>query len=91
MRDIGHSPLSSTRLRCDNQSAISLAKDFVQHNKSKHIVMHYHYVRYKVCKDTIMIEHCLSDQMIADILTKGLNESRFILLRSELRLTLSRL
>ena len=87
LTDIGHSPLSSTPLRCDNQSAISLAKDYVQHNKSKHIVVHYHYIQYKVRKGTIMIEHCPSYQMIADILTKGLNESRFIHLRSELGVT----
>ena len=82
--DIGHSPVSSTPLRCDNQSAISLAKDYVQHNKSKHIAVHYHYVRHEVRKGNIIIEHCLSAQMLADIFTKGLNESRFILLRSEL-------
>ena len=84
LTDIGQSPLSSTPLQCDNQSAISLAKNYVQHNKSKHIAIHYHYVRYKVRKGTIMIEHCLSAHMIADIFTKGLNESRFILLRSDL-------
>ena len=31
-----------------------------------------------------MVEHCPTDQMIADIFTKGLHEARFTLLRSEL-------
>ena len=84
LSDIGHSPPSSTPLRCDNQSAISLAKDYVQHNNSKHIAVHYHYVRHEVRKGTIMIEYCPSDQMIADIFTKGLNEAHFSRLRSDL-------
>lgn len=82
--DIGHPSSSSTPLRCDNQNAISLAKDYVQHNKSKHIAVHYHYVRHEVKKGMIMIEHCPTSQMIANILTKGLSEARFTVLRSEL-------
>ena len=84
LTDIGHSPSSSTSLRCDNQSAISLAKDYVQHSKSKHIVVHYHYVRHEVRKGLIMVEHYPTDQMIADIFTKGLHEAGFTLLRSKL-------
>ena len=84
LADLGHPSSSSTPLRCDNQSAISLAKDYVQHSKSKHIAIHYHYVRHEVKKGSIMVEHCPSDQMIADIFTKALSESRFTSLRSEL-------
>ena len=81
---MGHPPSSSTPLRCDNQSAISLTKDYIQHSKSKHIAIHYHYVRHEVKKGSIMVEHCPSDHMIADIFTKALSEARFSSLRSAL-------
>ena len=84
LADLGHSLASSTPLRCDNQSAISLTKDYVQHSKSKHIAIHYHYVRHEVKKGSIMVEHCPNDQMIADIFTKALSEARFTSLRSAL-------
>ena len=84
LADMGHPPSSSTPLRCDNQSAISLTKDYIQHSKSKHIAIHYHYVRHEVKKGSIMVEHCPSDHMIADIFTKALSEARFNSLRSAL-------
>ena len=67
---------SSSSLCCDYENAISLAKDYVKHSKSKHVVVHYHYVRHEVYKGTIMIEYCPTHRMIACILTKGLGETR---------------
>ena len=56
----------------DNQSAICLAKNQLTHGKTKHIEIKYHFVQDLVEDGRIKLAYCPSDQMIADILTKGL-------------------
>ena len=73
-------------LYCDNQSAISLTKDDVFHSKSKHIAIHYHYVKLEVKKQTIMLQYCPTDKMIADIFTKPLSTSKHEDFTSQLRI-----
>ena len=38
---------------CDNTSAINLSKNPIQHSKSKHIEIHYHFIR-DLVEDKIM-------------------------------------
>ena len=56
----------------DNISAQKLAMNLVFHSRTKHIDVRYHYVRECVESGTITIEHVASEDMPADILTKGL-------------------
>ena len=64
----------------DNQSTI-LAKIQQIHGRTKHIDIKYHFVRDLVEAGRIKVEYCASENMIADILTKGLCINRFEMLR----------
>lgn len=59
-------------LYCDNQSALKLALSNQSHNRSKHIDVCYHYIRDVVKQEYIKINYISSEDMPADILTKGL-------------------
>lgn len=65
----------------DNQSAISLAQNAQFHGRMKHIDIRHHFVREKVSDGMIELKYCPSDQMLADMLTKGLSRTVFETLR----------
>ncbi|CAM8994349.1 unnamed protein product [Rhodiola kirilowii] len=71
---------------CDNTSAISIAKNHVQHGKSKHIEIKHHFLRDCVEKELVTINFCRSEDQVADIFTKSLHKDAFEKLRMELGL-----
>ena len=83
LKDYGLS-FSGVPLLCDNTSAINIAKNPVQHSRTKHIEIRYHFLRDNVEKGTIVLEFVESEKQLADIFTKPLDRSRFEFLRSEL-------
>lgn len=66
----------STKVYCDNQSAIELNKNNVFHGQSKHVDIRYHYSREVRDKGEISISYLRSDEMIADLLTKSLTKAK---------------
>jgi hypothetical protein len=71
-------------LLCDNESAVKIATNPVQHKRTKHINIRHHFLRDHVGKGDIMIKGMRNDDQLADIFTKSLDETRFRKLRSEL-------
>ena len=71
---------------CDNESAIKIAHNLVQHSKSKHIQIRHHFLRNHVLMGDISIEHVKTEEQLADIFTKPLDEKRFSKLRCELNI-----
>ena len=63
---------------CDNQGSICLSKDPQMHKRSKHIDVHYHFVREKVDEDKVTISYIPSEENIADIFIKLLGKIQFI-------------
>jgi hypothetical protein len=57
---------------CDNQSAIALAQDHQFHPRTKHIDMHYHFIRWVIQKGMVRLMYCPTQDMVADVFTKGL-------------------
>ena len=65
----------------DNTSAINLSKNSVQHSKSKHIEMRYHFIRDLVEERVVCLEFIHTDNQKANIFTKPLDGPRFESLR----------
>jgi hypothetical protein len=64
--------LTSTPLYCDNQAALTLATDNNYHVQTKHIDLHFHFIRQTAASRAITLSYCPTDDMVADILTKAL-------------------
>ena len=71
-------------LLCDNESVVKIASNPVQHSKTKHIDIRHHFLRDHVNKGDIKIDGIGTDDQLADILTKPLDENWFCKLRNEL-------
>ena len=68
----------------DNKGAIELSKNPKFHNRTKHIDISYHFVREQVEQSTFSVQYCRSEDMLADIMTKGLPKVTFQRLRDKL-------
>ena len=76
--------LDKIPILCDNTSAIAIANNPVQHSRTKHIDIRYHFLREHVMNGTVELHFVPTDQQIADIFTKPLDESTFSRLVGEL-------
>ena len=65
------------RLFCDNMSNVHLAHNHVYHAHTKHIEVHYHFIREMVLKTWIELKHVKTEDQIADIFTKSLGREKF--------------
>ena len=79
--DLKNEPTSATVIFEDNQSAICIAKNPQFHGRSKHIAIKYHFIRDQVDNNNVELRYCRTNDMIADMLTKGLNGEQFVKLR----------
>src|SRR5271168_2333146 len=66
-----------TTLFCDNQGAIRLSKDSTFHARTKHIDIHFHFIRQTVSSGNVSLKYCPTSDMIADIFTKSLAHVKF--------------
>ena len=76
--------LKDVPLLCDNESAVKLANNPVQHSRTKHIDIRHHFLRDHVARKDITLVGVKSEEQLADIFTKPLDEATFFRLRSEL-------
>jgi hypothetical protein len=76
--------LEKVPLLCDNESAVKIANNPVQHSHTKHIDIRHHFLRDHVAKNYISLEGVRSENQLADIFTKPLDEATFYRLRSKL-------
>ena len=72
----GRTPEGSYTLHCDNQGAIALAKNPVQHQRSKHIDIKYHYIRSEIQAGSLNLVYVPTEQNIADVFTKPVTRAR---------------
>jgi hypothetical protein len=57
---------------CDNINSILLANNPVYHARTKHIEVHYHFIKEKVLAKEIDLIHVSTKDQIVDIFTKAL-------------------
>ena len=71
-------------LLCDNESAVKLAYNPVQHSCTKNIDIRHHFLRDHVAKNDISLEGVRTEDQLVDIFTKPLDEATFCRLWNEL-------
>jgi hypothetical protein len=85
LRDYSYK-LSKVPLLCDNESAIRMADNPVEHSRTKHIDIQYHFLRDHQQKGNIEIAYVNTQNQLADIFTKPLDEKTCSKLRNELNI-----
>jgi hypothetical protein len=83
LKDYGVS-LGTVPLLCDNESAIKIAHNPVQHSRTKHIDIRHHFLRDHVSRGDVALTHVGTNYQLANIFTKPLDEAQFVALRGEL-------
>ena len=73
-------------IKCDNTSAINLSKNLIQHSRTKHIEIRYHFIRDHIQNEDIVLEFVPTEDQLVDIFIKSLNADRFEQIRGELGL-----
>jgi hypothetical protein len=61
----------------DNQSSIRLSDHHVQHSRTKHIDVRYHFIREHIKRKIIEVAYLPSEDLPADMLTKSLDRIKF--------------
>ena len=78
LKDLGVPIAEPIRILCDNMSSIYLARNPVFHARSKHIEVHYHFIRERVQAGEIDLQHVSTNLQVADIFTKALGIDKLV-------------
>nr|GEV14726.1 retrovirus-related Pol polyprotein from transposon TNT 1-94 [Tanacetum cinerariifolium] len=62
---------------CDSKAAIAISCNPVQHSRTKHIDVRYHFIKEKVKKSIVELFFVGTEYQLADLFTKALPEDRF--------------
>ena len=84
MGEIGFHQNSPTPIEQDNQSAIALAQNPTQHNRTKHIDIAHHFIRELIENKHIELHYVPTADILADVMTKPLARTKFEYCRNNL-------
>jgi hypothetical protein len=76
--------LPPTVIHCNNQSCIKLFENPVFHDRSKNIEIRYHFIRDWVQRGAVQLQYILTDEQVADILTKALSRGKHVYFRDKM-------
>jgi hypothetical protein len=76
LKDYGYT-MNHISLLYDNEGAIKIAYNPCEHFRTKHIDILYHFLRDHVIKGDIVISYIGTNDQLANIFTKALDEKRF--------------
>jgi cystathionine beta-lyase family protein involved in aluminum resistance len=85
LKDFGIN-FKNVSLLCDNESDMKLTNNPVQHQRTKHIDVRHHFIRDYQQKGDIAIESVDTEDQLADLFIKPLDEKRFHKLKNELNI-----
>ena len=81
LEEFGFDLPKPTVLHCENQSAIEISKHPIQHQRTKHIEVHMHYIRELIQEQIIALQYYPTAEQVADIFTKPFTEVKYTNLR----------
>ena len=73
LTEIGFPPNTTTKILCDNEAAIQISENPVQHDRTKHVEIDRHFIKEKIEAGVIGLSPVRSENQFADILTKAVN------------------
>jgi len=76
LSDLGQLVDAPVVIYCDNISSILLVNNPVYHARTKHIEVHYHFIRKKVLAKEIDLIHVNTEDQVVDIFTKALGTDK---------------
>ncbi|RVW98396.1 Retrovirus-related Pol polyprotein from transposon RE1 [Vitis vinifera] len=77
LSELGQTSSSPILMMCDNQAAISIAKNPMHHDRTKHVEIDRHFITEKVTSETVKLNYVPTKHQTADILTKALPRPNF--------------
>lgn len=77
MDEIGYPTCSAMNMFCDNKAAISIARNPVQHDRTKHVEIDRHFIKQKLDENVVLFPFVKSEDQLADILTKAVASKVF--------------
>ena len=72
------------RVWCDNKSAINIANNHVQHDRTKHVDIDRFFIKERLDDGTLKLDFVTSSEQVADCLTKGLGVKDCVLACSKM-------
>ena len=70
--EVVHSISRPVKLFCDNSTVVPFSRNTRSTSRSKHVDVKFFFVKEKVAKSLILVEHTPTTSMLVDPLTKGL-------------------
>ncbi|MCO5612752.1 hypothetical protein L7F22_067022 [Adiantum nelumboides] len=86
MADLGVEQDTANTIYTDSQSALAVARNPVFHARTKHIEVHYHYVRERLLAGEISLAYVPTQNNLADLFTKALSREKLEAFRKALGL-----
>ena len=86
MDDLSVGQDSATTIYTNNQSTLAVVRNPVFHARTKHIEVHYHYVRERLLVGEIGLAYVPTQDNLADLFTKALPREKFEAFRKALGL-----
>jgi len=77
LSDLGFKQNETMSLYCDNTSAITIAHNLVQHDRTKHLEIDRHFIKEKLEAGIIFFPFVRSKLQLADVLTKEVSSRVF--------------
>ena len=74
--DLKNKPAGAIMIYENNQSAIAMSENPQFHGRAKHVDIKFHFIREFLEKEKVTLKFCPSENMIADMLTKGLGKGK---------------
>ena len=67
----------SMSLHCDNKTAIEIAHNPIQHDRTKHVEVDHHFIKENLDKKVIQFPFVRSENKLVDILAKAVSKRVF--------------